>query len=199
MNRTRRNQQSGPLRSASGMSGLELVCTLVVLIPVALFAVNIGYLGLATFTNDAACREAARAAAQQTSAEAAYGAALAAAQSFKIAGGLAGSPQVVQLRFQSFPNPDEPDIPLEMRDLRRTPTNNISMAPFVRVTTRLNVGVPAPMFIGPNGISSNIDLVSRYSFPVLNGIDSDPDDDDVLGPLDDPEDDGGSGEDQADD
>src|SRR5215813_2870257 len=106
MKRSTTTSRTGYLRKASGMSGLELVCTLVVMIPIALFAVNIGYVGLATFTNDAACREAARVASQQRSAEAAYGAAQAAVQSFKIAGGLAGCPQVVRLRFQFYPNPE---------------------------------------------------------------------------------------------
>jgi len=162
---------------------------------VALFAVDIGFLALATFINDAACREAARAAAQQRNADAAYGAALAAVQSFKIAGGLAGSPQVVQLQFEYFPNPDEPDVPLKMRDLKQTPADNLSMAPYVAVTTRLNVGVPAPI---PNRVSNNIDLISSYSFPVLNGIDSDPNAPDILGPEDQTADDGGSADTQVD-
>ena len=197
MKRTRKANLSWPLRNATGMSSVELVCALVVLVPVALFAVNIGFLALATFINDAACREAARAAAQQRNADAAYGAAVAAVQSFKIAGGLAGSPQVVQLQFEYFPNPDQPDVPLKMRDLKQTPTDNLAMAPFVAVTTRLDVGVPAPMIVGLNRVSNHLDLISSYSFPVLNGIDSDPNAPDILGPQDETSDDGGSADAQV--
>src|SRR5258706_8394122 len=98
------------MRSQSASSTVELACVILVLIPIALLAINICSLCLAAFINDEASKEAARAASQQSSGPLAKYVAEATVQSFSIANGLISSPRVtgVQYRVDYGSDPDNP-------------------------------------------------------------------------------------------
>lgn len=151
------------------MSTVELACAMLLVVPIALFAVNIGFLSVVSFVNDAACREAARVAAEQTSLPAALAAARAVVKSFAIAGGLVSSPRVDGVTFKFFTDND--GNPIEIRNLTQ---DSLSKLPKVEVVTKLVARAPAPMFIGASGLVSSITMTSTYTFPVLHGIDTNP-------------------------
>ncbi len=156
-------------KSPSGLSTVELVCSVMLLVPIALFAVNIGFLGMTSFVNDAACREAARVAAQQTSLQTAFGAAKSVVKCYPIACGLFGSQEVTNVAYNFFKDKD--GIPIKITDIAST---NLKQIPTVAVTTQVSVRLPAPMLLIDGGVRSSTVLRKRYTFPVLYGIDLDP-------------------------
>ncbi|GEM_PF-3315106 len=171
MGSTGKKNCAGTSRSQSASTLVELACMGIVLVPVALLAVNICYLAAGSYINDAACREAARAASQQTSLDPASGAAQAAVQSFAVAGGLIGSPQVTGVVFDY--STDSNGNPIEIADLDKT---ILSKLPTVQVTTQLTARVPAPLLMGSKGLTNHVVLSSSYTFPALSGVDPSPND-----------------------
>jgi hypothetical protein len=167
------------VRTSSGSASMvELVCAMVALVPLTLFAVNIGYVIFADYINDAACREAARAASAQTSLTPATGAAATVIQSFQIAGGLIPSPVLAGVLFlPNPPNVDSNGAPIDILSItgpNATPAITPDQGPSVLVSTTMQVNVPAPLIIGSQGLTNSLTLTSTYTFPVLNGNDPDP-------------------------
>jgi hypothetical protein len=159
-------------RTQTASTLVELVCAMIVIVPLALLAINFGFLCLGSFVNNSACREAARLAAQQTSLIPALGVAKTAVKSFAIAGGTISSPQVagVLYNFQT----DSDGNPIQLTALE---PSNMTAAPNVQVVTQLIVETPAPMLITGNGLAKKVELRGSQTFPILNGIDPSANDD----------------------
>lgn len=157
---------SGRFRT-NGMSLFELVGLGFVLILVTLMALNVGLLLFAAWLNDNACREATRAAAQQDSVEAAREAARLACQNFVTsAGSIINSPEVLldkdHFEYETFP--DEDGKP------------QLDKGPFVKVSTRLESRLPAPILFTASGLSNKISFAQTYTFPLIEPGTEDVDD-----------------------
>jgi Flp pilus assembly protein TadG len=190
MRRRRRGDLGSSRIAESGTATLELVVGLVLLMPLALLAVNICTLCLGSFVNDQACREAARAAAQQTSIGPATEVARAVVKSFGLAQGAIKSPTVTGVQFTYFDSAE--GDPVELGDLDK---DNLGQAPTVTVTTRMTIRTPAPILFSKGKLTNRSVLMSSYTFPLLSGVDPNPDDENDFGggdendPGDDPNDD----------
>ncbi len=160
--------QSSYIKRASGTALIEFVALGFVLVVVALMALNIGVVLYVAWLNDSACRDAARAAAQQDTAEQAKAAAILACKQFATASGSTlGSPVVLtddkHFTFETFPDENG--------------KSQLDKGPFVRVSTSLKSGLPVPIVLPGVGLSSKIDFAQTYVFPVLNPGTEDLDDD----------------------
>lgn len=169
------------LRTSSASAAAELVGAVLILVPLLLFAINIGYLCVGSFINDAACREAANAASKQTSADSANAAANAAIQGF--ASGLI-VPQITNVQFHYvLEDPSDPgnSPAVNLMDVfQENPTtqqpNSITDAPSVTVSTQLNVQMPAPLLFTANGLKSAVVLSSTYQYPIIYPVNTLPPD-----------------------
>lgn len=146
-------------RNENGSALIELSAVAWTMPLAAVIAVNVGLLVFGAWTNDAACREAVRAAAQQNNASDARAAALRATANFATSSGsIASSPQLLltgnNFQFETFADSDgKPQI---------------DKGPFVKVSTRLVAKLPAPLVFGQNGLSDKIIFTQSYTFPILN-------------------------------
>lgn len=145
-------------RTQTGSAFIELAAIGFILPVVAIMVVNVGVLMFAAGVNDAACRNAARAAAQQTNPEDAKVAAASAAKQFATGGGIFGNPLVLQTKdmfeFETFPDKD--GVP------------QVEKGPYVRVSTRLNTQLPAPIIFNGTGFTGLITFKQSYVFPIAN-------------------------------
>lgn len=142
-------------RSRGGHNIVELACCLLGFAIVSVLSVDIGIVCLASSTNDEACRDAARAAAQGTT----YATALGLAQSSMLSH-KANSP------YMSDPTVDTSVF--EYQDFGGSPPPNTS--PYVEVTSYMTVRVPAPVnFAGLQFYPSNGNTQVRktYQFPIV--------------------------------
>lgn len=185
------------LRSKCASSAVELVAVVLIMVPIALFALNIGFLAFGSFYNDAACREAARAAGQQTSSDSAKEAAMNALQNYQFAAGFIGAPTISEFKYNfalTPPSPDNPSdtpLPIEISTLKSSPAPVLAgaaggTAPNVFVKTTMVCGVPAPLLFNSDGLASSITLVSAYTFPILAGVEDQNDNTPDSGPSPDP-------------
>lgn len=186
-------------RESRGSSLVEVLAITIIMVPIALLILNIAFLAFGSFYNDAACREAARAASQQSSSEAARSAAGNAIKGFGLIG--IGSPTITRFEFNFKNSPPDPTAPLsnpstpvEIPVLKPVDNalakgagdNAVGEAPNVLVEMTLKCVVPAPVLFGPNGLASTVDLKSRYVFPLLAGVEDPNDPGGDSGPSDDP-------------
>jgi hypothetical protein len=173
-------------RRESGSSFVELAAMSSVMVVVALLSVNICVVLFGAWINDAACRDATRAAAQRIVRADAIAAALAAARTYATASGLLSRPEVLvdgaNFQFETF------------RDAQGNPQPG--KVPFVRVTTRMNVKLPAPVVFYGGKFTGDLTFNQSYIYPLFNlelsaGNDQDvasADDPDVSDPEGDSED-----------
>lgn len=133
---------------------IELCLLAVLFVVIATFSLDVGFIVLGAQVNDAACRDAARAAAQGDS----YANALALASA-------AVATHHTDGYFVSQPAIDTADFQYE--DFSGLPPANTS--PFVRVSTTANVRVPAPIyFLGQTfGAGGTMQFRRTYFFPIV--------------------------------
>ncbi len=178
--------RSSRSRASKASSTVELVSIIIIMVPVALLAFDISFLAFGNFYNDAACREATRAASQQTNQANALGAATNALQNYQIAGGLVASPTISNFQFNySYDKPAPPNtpIPIEIIGMTANPNNTLASGlggnggggPNVCVETTMSCTTPAPLLIGPDGLANQVQLKSSYTFPLIYGV-ADPND-----------------------
>jgi hypothetical protein len=158
-----------PNRTQRASAIVDLVLCFILLVPLALMAVNIGFMAVGTFINDSACREAARVASMQSSITNAYAAASTAVKTFSGSGPI-GNPRVTSLSF-NYNIDDLKKLPIDITSLSAT---NIDKAPYVKVSTSLTATTPAPFLLNGNSLATQIKLKSTYTFPILYAIDPDP-------------------------
>lgn len=187
-------------RSATASSTVELIAVIIAMVPIALLALNIAFIAFGSFFNDAAAREAARAASQQTSDDAARSAADNALKNYAVVG--FGSPKITKFEFNfknADPDPEaplsQPSTPIEVAFLK--PTDNPTLAkgsgngtagkaPNVVVVVQRIFSVPLPIFLGPTGASNSVRLQSAYVFPLVAGVEDPNDTGEDSGPPDEP-------------
>jgi hypothetical protein len=143
------------IRTARGTHTVELACVLLVFAVVTILCADIGIICLANSTNDQACRDACRAAAQGSD----YGTALklanAAIKQHKISSPYFGAPTIDmgEFEYQDFGGSPPPDT-----------------SPYVRVATSMTVRVPAPVnFAGAKFYPDDGTTKVRklYEFPIV--------------------------------
>ncbi len=151
MKTSNRRQNS---RSNRGHLIIELSMITFLIVVVSVLCANIGIVSLATSLNDAACRDAARAAAQASNATAALKLAQAAIKAHSTDGYYVTIPTVDTSSF-------------EYQDYAGNPPANTS--PYVKVTTTSQVRIPAPiLFFGAQfSKSGKLTFTRTYNFPIV--------------------------------
>ena len=137
---------------------LELAAMGFIIPGIALMCLNIGILVFAAWMNDAACRDATRAAAQQSNPENAKAAAILAAKQFGADTNIIGHPVVLlgadEFKYQTFADPEgKPDS---------------ARGPRVTVSTALNSKLPCPIIFNGIGFTDVIVFKQAYTYPILN-------------------------------
>ncbi len=142
-------------RGCRGSIMAEFVVAAITLVFVALIGLNLGITLFAAWINDAACREAVRAASQQKTAATALSAANISVAQFKQNTAWFSGPNVVPTGFQyeTFPDKDG--------NYQR------SSGPFVKVTTSLAVKFPAPIVFHDAKLTDQFTLLQAYCFPLV--------------------------------
>ncbi len=146
------------MRRGSGSAFIELACMGFILPLLAVISANVGLLVFAAWTNDAACRDAARCAAEQGNKSDAVVAAACAAKRYATAGGILGNPKVLtdDTSFTFEPFFDKNGVP------------DLAKGPYVTVTTRMNAILPIPMLVSDKGMTRYIVFKQSYTFPLMN-------------------------------
>jgi hypothetical protein len=138
-------------RSQKGTGLAELAVAALILIGIALFALDIGTAVMSFNVNDRACRDAARAAAQGSSKTEAENLAKQIIKSYPAFGDLARNITVVGVNYQDF-NGSPP----------------AGTSPFVSVTTRMDCRTIAPLSLfGVEAIKSKFPVQKTYTFPIV--------------------------------
>lgn len=137
--------------SSKGSVAIEISAGALVSIGIMALALNVCFAMLAYGVNDRACREAARAAAQQSSLAAASSVAKYVVNGFNQSNSALGKIQVSKVVFTDF---------------NGTPPEDQS--PFVSVTTSSTVATPAPIeFFGSKVFGKSIPVQKTYTFPIV--------------------------------
>jgi Flp pilus assembly protein TadG len=141
-------------RSVLGHLVIELSMISFLIVVVSVLCANIGIVSLATSLNDAACRDAARAAAQASNSASALKLAQAAIKAHTTDGYYITVPTVDSSSF-------------EYEDYAGSPPANTS--PYVKVTTTAQVRIPAPiLFFGAEfSKTGTITFTRTYNFPIV--------------------------------
>jgi Flp pilus assembly protein TadG len=138
-------------RSNKGTWLAEVALAALILIGMALFALDVGTAMMCFNVNDRACRDAARAAAQGQDVGEATNLAQQIIKSAPQLGPLAATITVVGVKYVDF---------------NGTPPNGES--PYVSVTTRMNCRAIAPLrLFGQEAIKANFPVQKTYTFPIV--------------------------------
>lgn len=138
-------------RRNSGTTLIDLAFACMVLLAFTVLALDFGGAILAFGMTDRACRDAARAAAQGSSAVEARRMATAIIRSYARESGILSSPQVDSVSYNDFGG-HPPD----------------GVSPFVTVTTSARATVLAPLsFMGRDLISGSFPMRKTYTFPIV--------------------------------
>jgi hypothetical protein len=142
-------------RSRRGNHVVELACVLIAFAIVAVLCVDIGIVCLAASTNDQACRDACRAAAQGSDYASSLRLAQASLRSHAVNSPYFGTPTLDISEF-------------EYQDFGGSPPPNTS--PYVKVATSMTVRVPAPVnFAGARFYPDDgtTQVRKMYEFPIV--------------------------------
>ena len=141
-------------RNLKGHNIIELAMLSVLFTVVAVFALDVGFVITGSQMNDAACRDAARAAAQGNDYVTAMSLARAALSSHRSDGYFVTQPTLDTTTFQ-------------YEDFAGSPPPDTS--PFVTVTTTTNVRIPAPvLFMGAKfGTNGTLAFSKTFTFPIV--------------------------------
>ena len=142
-------------RAASGVASfIEIIASALFLVVLALLGMDICLAIFGCSMNDHACRDAARAASSANSSAKALSLAQAALKMYQPDGYFISQPQLVASGF-------------EYNDFNSAPPPDTS--PYVTVTTRCIVRVPAPIFFyGATFIKDGqAQFTQRYTFPIV--------------------------------
>lgn len=143
------------VRSKSGHNTIELACMLVAFAIVTVLSIDVGIICLANSTNDTACRDAARAAAQGSDQTTSMKLAQAAVYAHRTNSPYYGTPNLDTYNFT-------------YNDYGGNPPPNVS--PYVSVTTYMKVKVPAPVnFAGAKFYPDDgtTEVRKTYDFPIV--------------------------------
>ena len=145
----RSNKKS--VRTTRGSISIEIAAGAFVSIGLMALALNVCFAMLAYGLNDRACREAARAAAQQSTKIAAQDVAKFVVAGFNKENSNLGTIKVTDVTYNDFKGAPPDD-----------------QSPFVSITTSTSVAMPAPIeFFGKQVFASSIPVQKRYTFPIV--------------------------------
>ena len=138
-------------RNTKGTGMAEVAVASLILIGMALFALNIGTAMMSYGVNDRACRDAARAAAQGSNSTEANNLASQILKSYSQNGTLLSNPSLVSVNYQDFGG-NPPD----------------GVSPFVTVTTRATARSIAPFSLfGSEIVRASFPVTKTYTFPIV--------------------------------
>ncbi len=138
-------------RNKRGSVAVELAAGSLVMISVVALALNICFAMLSYGINDRACRDAARAAAQGSSAVEAVQMATAIVKSYNSSNSLLAAVNVESVSYNDF----QGNAPQ-------------GVSPFVTVITRSSAKMPAPVSVfGQNLFGATIPVTKSYTFPIV--------------------------------
>ncbi len=138
-------------RNCKGTGLAEIAMASLIMIGMALFALNIGAAMISYGVNDRACRDAARAAAQGGSSVEAQNLASKILQSYAQNGNLLRTPSLLGVKYNDF---------------NGTPPEGVS--PFVTVTTTMNARSIAPFSLfGAEIVKASFPVSKTYTFPIV--------------------------------
>ena len=148
--RTQRNQRGGAL--------LELASIAWILPVAAMLVLNATLVGFAAWVNDSACRDVARAAAQQPDADKAKKAAERALRTFATQSTYALSPALLtkspNFKYETFPDENG--------------KAQLEKGPYVKVTTCMEVRLCVPVLFANDGLKQHLVFNQSYTYPLLN-------------------------------
>lgn len=176
-------------RTRKGSTVVEFVLMGWLLALVALLGLNCGVMVMAAWANDAACRDAVRAAAEQDTASKALAAARAATARFATSSLWMTSP-TVSVQGEDFAY-------RAFRDANGVPQR--SQGPCVTVATVTTAVMPAPLFFNGAALTDKITFKQNYTFPLmrLSTIPGEDPDNITIAPSEDPEDGIGDSDDEV--
>lgn len=138
-------------RRNRGSVAIEIGAGALVAIGLMALALNVCFAMMAYGLNDRACREAARAAAQQNTSAAANNIAQVVVAGLSKSNSPLGAIRVVKVTYNDF-NGTPPD----------------DQSPYVSVTTSSDVRMPAPIeFFGKKVFATSIPVQKTYTFPIV--------------------------------
>lgn len=138
-------------RSSKGMASLELAAGSLIMIGIVAMALNICFAMLSYGINDRACRDAARAAAQGTTATEAAQLANSIVKTYNSNNGILSPISVTGVTYNDFGG---------------NPTADVS--PSVTVSTSCTSRLPAPIeFVGSKIFGDSVLLKKTYTFPIV--------------------------------
>jgi Flp pilus assembly protein TadG len=154
-----------PIRNPKGHTAIELASICIIFVVVTVLCLDVGVMILASGSNERACRDACRAAAETSDSASALAAAQAACAAHAQNGGYFAAPPTVDATtflYQDFAATNGvPPAPLPP-----------STPPTVRVTTQTTVTIPAPIvfmglikFGGPG--QNTMNFRKTYVFPIV--------------------------------
>ncbi len=180
-------------RRQRGSSIVELGAIAFIMPVVMLICVNVGVMVFAAYLNDSACRDAARAAAERSSASDAYQVANIVVKNHSATcGGLISS--LILLGAAPGPLTSSTGGDFEFNNFSDPVTGQslIDEAPYVKVTTQLLASLPAPIVFDGTSFTNQVKFRQSYTFPIISrssGADDSSDDDGVEDvSMDDPDD-----------
>lgn len=136
---------------------MELASIAWVLPIASMLTINAALVGFAAWMNDAACRDVARAAAEEPTSAKALLAANNALKAFAVKNNYADTPTLLQ---------NDPDFQYEIfPDENGNP--QLKKGPYVKVTTTMAVKLPAPVLFAKNGLSNQLKFRQSYTYPLL--------------------------------
>jgi len=144
-------------RAQRGLGLIEIAISCFLMIIMAAFGLDLTLIMLAMSLNDSACRDAARAAAQQSTYSKAVQAAQAQLQVHATGGYWITQPLLASTAAPYF----------VYNDFAGNPPTNTS--PYVTVTTTVKIRCPAPLFFFGVSFNQNgmIPYSRRYTFPII--------------------------------
>lgn len=138
------------IRLESGSAAFELVAASLIMISVVAFALNVCMALIAYTTNDRACRDAARSAAQGASVSEAT------QRASRILLGYSGSAALRNLRLER----------IDYNDFAGRPPSGVS--PFVKVITSAECAIPCPISVFGNDVfRPSLQIRKVYTFPIV--------------------------------
>lgn len=128
------------------------------LFPVAIMlSLNAALAGFAAWINDAACRDLARSAAQQSTSTKAKAAAERAIKAFATQNNYCQAPRALlsspDFVFETFP--DQNGKP------------QLDKGPFVKVATEMEIRLPVPVLFANDGFDSKLKFKQSYTYPLM--------------------------------
>lgn len=143
-------------RKINGSAFIEIAISVGLVVILSALGADVSLVTYGMFLNDKACRDACRAAAQQTNSASALSAAQVQLKVHSTDGNFVSQPTLVSTSSPNFVYNDYGGSP---------PTNT---SPYVTVTTSVTITLPAPIFFWQTFVMSDqFQFTRRYTYPIV--------------------------------